>query len=135
MIRKLIIILTGACILLVTIIVYNLYNKKHRSIDDEEYTSISAAQLFDAFEANEANANKMYLDKVVAVTGIVQDVTTNQSGDMIIVLVTNNPLFGVSCTLESKATSVSPGKEVTIKGICTGYLSDVILTNAKLVER
>jgi hypothetical protein len=53
---------------------------------------------------------------------------------MIIVLAASNPPFGVSCTMAQSELNVSSGMDVTIKGICTGYLSDVILTDAKLIS-
>lgn len=107
---------------------YNLYNKSHRSVRDEEAISLTAIALFNAFETNEENANKLYLDKVIEVSGVVSEIVTNQSGKPVIILSTNNPMFGVNCTMENSIESIQFGSMISITGICTGYLSDVILT-------
>jgi hypothetical protein len=128
-------ILVAGGVLLATVIIYRMYNKKHRSVDDEQAVNATATELFRHYEADEAAANEMYLDKVVAVSGVIDHVTTNQSGNMIIVLTTGNPPFGVSCTMERNELKVRSGMEATIKGICRGYLSDVILTDARLISK
>jgi hypothetical protein len=54
-----------------------------------------------------------------------------------VILNTGDPLFGVACTLnlqEKTVRPVQPGEKITVKGICTGYLSDVVLTNSYLVN-
>jgi len=68
------------------------------------------------------------------VTGTVSEILTNQDGRSVLVLKTNDPLFGISCTMTDDISRVQPGMSVTIKGICTGYLSDVVITNGILIE-
>jgi hypothetical protein len=36
--------------------------------------------------------------------------------------------------MNDSETKVQVGEVVTIKGICTGYLSDVVITNAIIIE-
>lgn len=125
---RLTIILIGVMFLVSALIVYKMYNKKHRNIEEEEYKNADAIELYESFNTNEIQANDQYLDKVVAVTGVVADVTTNQEGATVVLLKTRDPLFGVSCTMQESAADIQRGTRVTIKGICKGYLSDVVIT-------
>jgi hypothetical protein len=36
-------------------------------------------------------------------------------------------MFGINCTMEEKDGNIKEGDEVVLKGICTGYLTDVVL--------
>jgi tRNA_anti-like len=125
---KKILIIGLASVCALAIAGYNLYNKSHRFVKDEEAIAITAVALFSAFETNEENANKLYLDKVIEVSGVVSEIITNQSGKQVIILSTNNPMLGINCTMENSIEPIQIGSTVSITGICTGYLSDVILT-------
>ncbi len=122
-------IIAGLSILILMLIGYKLYNKQHRSIESEIFIPISASQLFDDYENDEENSDKKYLNKVLEVNGVVSDVLTNQHDEPVIFLKTNSPLYGVSCTMIKFIDSeIQPSMNVTIKGVCKGYLSDVIIT-------
>lgn len=113
-------------------VAYYLYNKPHRDIASEDAAfSLTADELFDAFEADEAAANALYLDKVVAVSGTVAEVTENSAGQAVITITAANAMLGgVSATMQEAGTSaVETGQTVTVKCRCTGYLMDVILIN------
>lgn len=113
-------------------VAYYLYNKPHRDIASEDAAfSLTADELFDAFEADEAAANALYLDKVVAVSGTVAEVTENSAGQAVITITAANAMLGgVSATMQEAGTSaVKTGQTVTVKCRCTGYLMDVILIN------
>lgn len=121
-------------ILLAIGIAYQQYNKPHRSVENETAIAIQAKQLFNDFYTNETSANSNYLNKVLEVTGIVVALNTNQDGAQIVLLETENPMFGISCTLEQSSDAIKMGDQVTIKGICTGYLSDVVVNRGVLVN-
>lgn len=125
-----------ASLLFVTLafIGFKLYNKPHRMVADEESIPIEAAQLFADFDQDENAANQKYLDHVVDVTGLVSETLTNQQGQTVVLLKSENPMFGIQCTLENKSINISPGSTVTVKGICTGYLSDVVVTHGILIN-
>jgi hypothetical protein len=113
---------------------YILYNKPHRDPANETSIQISAEELFTAFNEDETNANTLYLDKVLEVKGKILEVTTNQDQMTVVVLETNDPIFGIRCSM-SKSTDVSVSDFIIVQGICTGYLSDVIITNAFLKQK
>ena len=132
MMRKLLVIAILA-IGVMAILAYRFYNKPHRVVADEEAVRIDAVELFDAFQQDEHKANLLYLDKALEIKGSVSEILQNQDGKTVVVLKTNDPLFGISCTMSTPVT-VQPGMMVTIKGICTGYLSDVVITNGLMME-
>jgi hypothetical protein len=121
-------ILTGSWI------AYRMYNKPHRDPSTESSIQITAIDLFRNYETNEVEANELYLDKVLEVSGKVTEITTNQESMPVIVLETENPMFAVLCTMENAELAVKVDDLVKIKGICTGYLSDVIIVKGMIVE-
>ena len=91
--------------------------------------SLSSNELLTAFEDDETQANEKYLDKVIQVTGKVLK-TETENGKTTIYLNTENELSNVIFQLEKDDPSIQAGQQVTMKGICTGYLMDVILVRA-----
>lgn len=122
-------LILAAIALVAAVAVYFYINKPHRSVLDEEALRISADSLFQAFASNEADANARYLNKVILVSGKVKSVETNTDGKTVIVLETGDMMFGVNCTL-AEPTNPPVGQEILLRGICTGYLADVIITQA-----
>lgn len=125
---------------LVTILAGTLiyqYSKPPRNVASETGIPVTATELYTKFTSNEPQANQAYLNKVLQVSGQVLEVKKTPNAGAVVVLNTGDPLFGVACTLtkiESPDRSVKPGEKIIIKGICNGYLSDVVLTNSYLIN-
>jgi len=114
------------------IVGYKMYTKPHRNVSQAKSLQVTAAGLVAAYENNEANANSMYLDKILEVTGEINEVIKNQKGETVITL-KGGDMSGVICTLEGIASpDIKPGSSVVIKGICTGFLTDVVLVRCVL---
>lgn len=100
--------------------------------------TINADQLFATFEKNENEANEKYLNKIIAVKGTVGEISTDQSNQKVVVLRTADVMFGIACSMKpdqaDKAATLKEGQNVTVKGLCTGYTMDVVLTEASIVE-
>ena len=80
---------------------------------------------------------KAYLNKVLQVRGQVLTIKNTPYDGPVVVLRTGDPLFGIACSLnrvEPSSQPVKPGQTITIKGICTGYVSHVVLSNSCLVN-
>jgi tRNA_anti-like len=120
--------------LVTSAVIYVLYNKPHRDPATEKSIPVSSIELFRSFEEDEVQANKLYLDKVLEISGKITEITANQDLTPIIVLETENMVFGIRCTMNDSETKVRVGESITVRGICTGYLSDVIITNAIIVK-
>jgi hypothetical protein len=114
---------------------YRYYNKGHRNVQREKAIVLSAKELFEAFESDEPSANAMYLDKVIEVNGVISEISSNQEKNTIVILDADNAMGGVACTLENTDGKTFEKKShISIKGICTGYLTDVVITHGIVVN-
>lgn len=114
---------------------YLIWSKPHRDVADEKGLSISAKALFDSFSTNEKSANEKYLNKAIQVTGIVTNIKKNQAGEKVVYLKSSDAVFGVNCTFKNDPGLIGKSDSITFKGICTGFLSDVILNEGILIKK
>jgi hypothetical protein len=107
-----------------------IYSKTHhRNVQSEKGITIIADSLSAQFKANEKTANALYLNKAVTVSGTIVSIDKNQEGKITIILGRADSFSNVSVTLISTAPLAQKiGETITIKGVCTGALSDVIIT-------
>lgn len=121
----------------------SLYFKPAKDISEEKAdVRVTASELYLNYEKDEQSANEQYLNKVIAVKGPVDEVTTNQDSQSIIILRDSSMPMGVSITMmENESVSqLRPGQVITIKGLCTGYQGmdmmpgHVILTEGSIVK-
>lgn len=113
---------------------FYIWNKPARNVSDEEGVKITAAALFDSFNTNEQSANNHYLNKAIEVTGKVTTVKKNQAGETVVYLQSSDAVFGVNCTFKKDPGNIEKESNITFKGVCTGYLSDVVLNEGVLVK-
>jgi len=123
-------------IVAVVLIGYALYlwNKPARDVSKERGIHITAMAIFDSFTHNEQAANTSFLNKAIEVTGTVAEVKKNQAGKTVVYLQSSDPMFGVNCTFKEDPGLIAKGSTITFKGICTGYLSDVVINEGILVK-
>lgn len=106
---------------------YRMYTKPHRSVTNAKATAVDAFKIATEYETNEAEANSQYLDKILELKGEVTEVTKNQKGETVIAL-KGTDMSGVRCTIEGATPQdIKNGTSLTLKGICTGYLTDVVM--------
>lgn len=96
--------------------------------------SLTANELFDAFESDESAAIAKFEGKVIEVSGQVLSVKTGNEQNNIIIAAESAFGGGVNCSLKDPVTGIEKGKTIRIKGRCQGYLMDVILNNCHVVE-
>ena len=111
-----------------------LWNKPRRDVTKEKGIQITAVAIFDSFSNNEPSANTQFLNKAIEVTGIVSDVKKNQAGETVVYLKSDDPVFGVNCTFKQNPGAIKKGNTITFKGICTGYLSDVVINEGIMIR-
>jgi hypothetical protein len=113
---------------------YYMWNKPHAEIGKPNFT-ITATDLAAEFATDEAKATAKYvgtMDKmiVVQVSGTIASVEKD-SASTSVALETGDPINGVSCVLDKFTKQVTTdfkvGDAITLKGICTGKLSDVVI--------
>ncbi|MDE3236591.1 MAG: hypothetical protein KGO81_11600 [Bacteroidota bacterium] len=111
-----------------------VYSKNHhRDVMNEKAIQVTSVQIVKGFQASENTANSQYLNKALEITGQVAEVKKDQAGNTTVTLKSDDPFVFVLCTLK-KQTAVNSGQTVKIKGICTGFLSDVVINDAYVVE-
>lgn len=130
------ILLTVAVIVIATVsgVAYYEYNRPAADVKEMTAESVNAVELFKQFSSNEQQANIAYLNKPLQVTGNVLQVKQNPDGAAQIILDSGDPMFGIACSMDQSQKMVKPGDHVTIKGICTGYLNDVVIIKSLLLN-
>ena len=113
---------------------YCMWNKPHAEIGKPNFTT-TATELAAEFSADEAAATKKYvgsMDKmiIVQVSGTIAEVKNDSLG-IALGLDTGDPINSVSCVLDKftkqAKTDFKVGESVTLRGTCTGKLSDVVI--------
>ncbi|MFU8843850.1 MAG: OB-fold protein [Bacteroidales bacterium] len=119
-----------------------IYNKPHKDYEKAKADfSVTADDLFYAYYNNRTSAEAEYNGKVVELNGILDKIET--PGDLTIaVFVMEEGMFGdegIRCTMlpnHSLEISNYIGKNLTIKGFCTGYNdTDVILEKCSVIPQ
>jgi len=117
---------------------YKMYNKPHINVAKKSVDiNITANTLLADFSSDETKANTKYLDKIIAVKGMVTNIEFN--GEKVAISLQTEDDFGsVVCYLVKdefkKSAEIKEGQEVILKGICTGFLMDVILVKCVIIN-
>ena len=108
-----------------------VYSSQHRrQVQSETGIVITSDSLVAKYQADEKLANSLYLNKAVVVTGILLSIDKNQEGKTTLVLGHTDSFSNVSVTMISTAPITQKvGESITIKGLCNGSLSDVVITD------
>ena len=113
-----------------------VFNKPHASVGSPEYL-VAANDLIAEFEHNESAANKKYVGRAVEVNGRVAEVMQKENA-FLILLGDSTFVSRVSCTLQDTgddmAYGLRKGDPLTVRGICTGRLLDVVLVDCNIVQ-
>lgn len=129
----LIIALVAAGAVYFYVFVYSVQN--HRNINDEDSITVVADSLAQHFINDEAIANAKYLNKVLAVKGIVIDTASNQQGKPTVTIGNASSMANVFVTLSERPVgAIKLNDTIRVKGICSGFLSDVVISDATIVE-
>jgi len=106
-----------------------MFNKPHKNIEETKAdVSLPAQELVQHFIDNEDEANILYLNKVIEVSGTLVSIDYNSSGKGMITLVQQED--GLSAAFDSAYVvghldffkELAPGVEVKVKGRCDGYM-------------
>lgn len=132
---KRIIIIVLILIVLVGGIAFYLFNKKVESLEKAEADySLTADELFDAFEENEQAALEKYEGRILEISGEVVDIQQSEQLMNVTLKAENALLGGVSCSFRQLENEIQAGDEIIIKGKCHGFLMNVILSNCVIVN-
>lgn len=109
------------------------YNRGHTSLKSMTAdVNISAFELLAVFNKDEAAANTQFLDKVIKVEGSISAVDVGKNTSLTIDA--GDLMSSIVCELaeNENIAELEVGDDVNVKGICTGFLSDVILVKCVL---
>lgn len=112
--KKLKVILISS--LIIGIVGYGVFNyvmnggARDLSSEKADYI-VTSKKLMDEFSTNADVSNKKYLEKAVAVSGVITDSNPNQ-------IIIDNTII---CTLKNPIASLKKNESVTIKGRVVGY--------------
>lgn len=113
-----------------------VFNKPHPSAGNPAHF-VAANDLIAEFEENESAADKKYAGKAIEVTGRVTDVM-EKDNSFVILLGDSTFVSRVSFTLQGSQDSMAYGLRkddvITVRGICSGRLLDVVLVDCNIVE-
>jgi hypothetical protein len=95
-------------------------------------------ELVAAFETDEAAATQKYVNKIVQVSGTVSLIEAKAGMPLNITLSESSNYSGVICSFNETVAivpeKISPGTKLAVKGVCSGYLMDVLMNNCVLVN-
>ena len=129
----LIIALVAAGAVYYYVFVYSVQN--HRNINDEDAITVIADSLSQNFATDEVIANAKYLNKVLEVKGVVIDTASNQLGKPTLTIGNASSMANVFVTLSERPVApIKLNDTIRVKGICNGFLSDVVINDATIVE-
>ena len=116
---------------------YYLYTKPRSGAADMKTAYITDAKsLLAEFSTDENSANAKYLGKAIEVSGTIRSIETDDRGTMNVSIETNE-MGAVNCQFEKKdqMPELAAGKSINVKGVCSGYLLDVVLVDCVIENK
>jgi hypothetical protein len=117
---------------------YKIYNKPHINVAEEASDiALTASMLLVDFSKDEIKANVKYVDKIIAVKGVVISIA-EEGKKRAITLQASDDFGSVICYLAEDESmdraTIKKGQAIVLKGICTGFLMDVILVKCVIIN-
>jgi hypothetical protein len=113
-----------------------VYHKPHRNINNEVAVKVSVNTLLDAFKQNEKTASSQYNDKVLELSGIVNEASKNEAGNWVINIENDLHTGSITVAFSALQDAVQPFDSIAYKGICAGYFpedNNVVINEAVLL--
>jgi len=123
-------------IFLLVIFIKPIFEASEKNLENKvAELTLSSNDLIHNYVNNEEKSNKLYTGKIIEVTGFVKQITFLNDTNTII-LNSENETFGVICDINSnqkeKIKALKLHQKIRVKGICKGFLKDVILLNCSI---
>jgi hypothetical protein len=115
------------------------YDRGHTGTADRPVMAkVLATDLYAAFQMDEVAATKQFVgatEQVIEVSGTIRSIDRAGDGISNVVLATDDDMAGVVCEFNSAdlPKEWAEGASVTLRGICTGMLMDVVLVRCVAV--
>ncbi|MDP5106731.1 MAG: OB-fold putative lipoprotein [Polaribacter sp.] len=128
--------ITLLVILMVCYFVFSFYKTSEKNLENETASlTINSMDLVNSYRINEEKSDRLYTGKIIEVTGFVKEITFLNNRNTIL-LNSNSETFGLICDInpnqKNKIEQLKEHQKIKVKGICKGFLKDVILLNCSL---
>lgn len=137
--KVLLIIVASVTILLAGIYLFLRFMPEKSVSKQEANFTLNATDLANEYNLNPEGSDKKFIDRIIQVTGVISEISTDQNNSIVFVLQDKNSSTGVLCTLDEKnakkASNYKIGSTVTIKGTCSGMLFEVVLHKCIIVKK
>lgn len=131
--KKIALFFVGSLVLVLSLLYFQFTKKQHIEVVHIQPDSIvSSENLVANFLSDQSQANHAFTDKIIEVVGKVKEVSFLNNRNTLIL---QGPIedSGIICDMNSDQFSLikklQKGQKVKIKGICKGFLKDVIMLN------
>lgn len=125
----------GVAVVAVAIYGWYEFNRTVPTLEDAKADfTLTADELFDAFDGDEDGATAKYVGKVIEVSGTVIATEAKAEGSTVTLEAANAMVGGVNCAF-GVAPDVKEGQQVTLKCACQGFLMDVVMNNCNVVQQ
>lgn len=119
----------------------SMYFKKHEDVNKMKADfKVEASSLIAEFENQEEEATAKYSEKVLEINGTLASKNQLPNGTTLLML--EDEMQGISCQLDSSwvkanqsvVESLKEGSPITVKGVCKGYLMEIKVSPAVVVQ-
>lgn len=113
-----------------------MFNLKHIDMAKAKPDFVITATLLQkAFEDNETLATGKFTNKIIEISGKIASVKSLENNIVNISLATGSDLSSVICTFPAitDPSKFRTGDEITVRGVCSGFLMDVLLNNCAVI--
>jgi len=119
-----------------------MFFKPHTDVNKSKVEfNVEAAVLLDEFQKDENAATLKYSEKVLEISGKL--VAKNKLPNGTELLILENEMEGISCQLDSSwaianlsaIQALEAGNQITVKGVCKGYLMEIKVSPAIVVTK
>ncbi len=135
--RKILLYIIAIVVIAGSWFAYKAYTRTNEDLENKKPEFIiGSAALIGEFAKDTATANAKYIDKVIEVSGNIKMIDAN-GNPVVIALGSQGEMSSVLCSMDSthaeKYKGLKEGDLVTLKGICTGGVTEEIFgTDVKL---
>jgi hypothetical protein len=117
-----------------------MWNKPHKDIAAaKEDFILSATQFYKEYSTDEVASNAKYLEKVIAVEGVLFEIQLENPDEPTVALSTAEPDLTVRCGFKKElledVKKLKVGDKIKIKGKCDGMdMFGVVMTQCSLIK-
>jgi hypothetical protein len=113
-----------------------LFKSSEKNIENKTAALIiNSKDLINSYTLNEQKSDSLYAGKIIEVIGYVKEITFLNNRNTII-LNSKTDIFGVICDVnpnqKEKLKQLKEHQKIRVKGICKGFLKDVILLSCSI---